>query len=215
MHFDADPHTAELLLLTNVSVNPLSMYGAVADWCQELTRRAEAHPSQGTGRPVAEMTGDQAQHVPLEVVSSPTKCPLCSQRARGHPEAKNNEKYDHLSENLQLTKASADAGFTSLTLCGNMMKSTKIFQTTCVATQFCLCRTQAGDVDVRCCARSWTCCTQEGKTSPCLLTPRDHVGQDGHELCESPLSAETNCTVCRHWYANVYLDLHGLGERKS
>ena len=43
----------------------------------------------------------------------------------------------------------------------------------CVATQFCLCRTQAGDVDVRCCARSWTCCTEEGKTSPCLLAPRD------------------------------------------
>ena len=24
-----------------------------------------------------------------------------------------------------------------------------------------------------------------------------------------------NCTVFRHWYANVYLDLHGLGEKKS
>ena len=59
----------------------------------------------------------------------------------------------------------------------------------CAATQFCLCRTQAGDVDVRCCTCSWTCCTQEGKTSPCLLAPRDHGGQFGHELCEAPLSA--------------------------
>ena len=85
----------------------------------------------------------------------------------------------------------------------------------CVATLFCLCRTQAGDVDVRCCTRSWTCCAQEGKTSSCLLAPRDHDGQDGHALCESPLSAETNGTVCRHWFAKVYLDLHGLRERKS
>ena len=56
IHFDAVPHTAELLLLTVVSVSQLSIYGAVADWCQELTQRAEAHPTQSTRRPVAEMT---------------------------------------------------------------------------------------------------------------------------------------------------------------
>ena len=79
IHFNADPHTADLLLLTIVFVNQLSIYGAVADWCHELTQRAEAHLSLSTGRPVAEMTGDQAQHVPSEVVSSPTKGPLWSQ----------------------------------------------------------------------------------------------------------------------------------------
>ena len=41
--------------------------------------------------------------------------------------------------------------------------------------------------------------------APCLLAPRDHGGQYSHELCESPLSAETNGAVCRHWYANMYL----------
>ena len=85
----------------------------------------------------------------------------------------------------------------------------------CVATQFCLCRTQAGDVDVRCCARSWTCCTQEGKTSPCLLAPRDHVGQDGHELCESPRSAETNCTVCRYWCTQTCTWTYMDSEKES
>ena len=56
---------------------------------------------------------------------------------------------------------------------------------------FCLCRTQAGDVDVRCCTCSWPCCAQEGKTSPCLLAPRDHGAQDGQELCESSAQRET------------------------
>ena len=95
MNFDADPHTAELLLLTIVSVNKLSMYGAVADWCQELTQRAEAHLSQSTERPVAEVTGDQAQQVRSEVVSSLTNGPLWSQRAWGHPERHNNEKFEN------------------------------------------------------------------------------------------------------------------------
>ena len=72
IHFNADPHIAELLLLSTVFVNQLSIYRAYADWCQELTQRAEAYFSQSTGRPVAEMTGDKAQHVPSEVVSSPT-----------------------------------------------------------------------------------------------------------------------------------------------
>ena len=53
------------------------------------------------------MTGDQARQVPSEGVSSLTNGPLWSQRARQH-----DEKIDNLSEDLQFTKACADAGFT-------------------------------------------------------------------------------------------------------
>ena len=108
IHFNAEPDTAELLLRSVVSVYQFSFYGAVADWCEELSQRDEDHPSSGTGRrPVAEVTGDQARQVPSEGVSSLTNGPLWSQRARQH-----DEKIDNLSEDLQFTKACADAGFT-------------------------------------------------------------------------------------------------------
>ena len=103
IHFNAEPDTAELLLHSVVSVNQFSFYGAVADWCEELSQRDEDHPSQSTGRmPVAEVTGDQAQQVASEGVSSLTNGPLWRQRARQH-----DEKIDNLSEDLQFTKACA------------------------------------------------------------------------------------------------------------
>ena len=84
-HFNAEPDTAELLLRSVVSVYQYSFYGAVADWCEELSQRDEDHPSPSTRRrPVAEVTGDQAQQVPSEGVSSLTNGPPWSQRARQH-----------------------------------------------------------------------------------------------------------------------------------
>ena len=108
IHFNAEPDTAELLLRSVVSVYQFSFYGAVADWCEELSERDEDHPSPSTGRrPVAEVTGDQAWQIPSEGVSSLTNGPLWSQRARQH-----DGKIDNLSEDLQFTEACVDAGFT-------------------------------------------------------------------------------------------------------
>ena len=45
IHFNAEPDTAELLLRSVVSVYQFSFYGAVADWCEELSQRDEDHPS--------------------------------------------------------------------------------------------------------------------------------------------------------------------------
>ena len=61
IHFNAEPDTAELLLRSVVSVYQFCFYGAVADWCEELSQRDEDHPSPSTGRrPVAEVAADQA-----------------------------------------------------------------------------------------------------------------------------------------------------------
>ena len=40
----AETQTAELLLRTIVAVNQLSIYGVVADWCEEFTQRAQGYP---------------------------------------------------------------------------------------------------------------------------------------------------------------------------
>ena len=50
---NAEPTIAELLLCIVIPVNQLSIYGAVADWYQELPQRVEVHCPQYTGTLVA------------------------------------------------------------------------------------------------------------------------------------------------------------------
>ena len=38
IHFNGSDETVELILRTVISVNQLSIYGAVADWCKESAR---------------------------------------------------------------------------------------------------------------------------------------------------------------------------------
>ena len=64
IHFNVDPTTAELLLRIIVSVNQLSIYGVIADWCQNLAQRIAAHSSLSTGYPVANVDNDPASQVP-------------------------------------------------------------------------------------------------------------------------------------------------------
>ena len=57
IHFNGSDDTIELILRTIISVNQLSVYGAVADLCRESARN-----SRGAGKPAAndyvEISGD-------------------------------------------------------------------------------------------------------------------------------------------------------------
>ena len=57
IHFNGSDDTIELILRTVISVNQLSVYGAVPDVCKELAR-----DSRGAGKPAAnenlEISGD-------------------------------------------------------------------------------------------------------------------------------------------------------------
>ena len=55
--------TAELLFRIIVSVNQLSLYGAVSDWCQELAQLISAHSSSSTGNTVAKMNDESESKV--------------------------------------------------------------------------------------------------------------------------------------------------------
>ena len=53
-------HSSPLLLLAHryitvseTSINSFSVYGAVADWCEELAQQISDHSSTGTGNPLA------------------------------------------------------------------------------------------------------------------------------------------------------------------
>ena len=49
MHFKCDSTTAELLLSKIISVNLLSVYGAVSGLCEKLAQKISDHSSSSTG----------------------------------------------------------------------------------------------------------------------------------------------------------------------
>ena len=100
IHDHAEAGTADLLLRTFFSVDQLSIYGAVADWCDELTQRAEARPSLSSGRP------ETQSRTRLVTGLLKFRLRLCRVLPRIH------------LGNLKPRE----------TWCGNTMKSSKIFQ---------------------------------------------------------------------------------------
>ena len=111
IHYNADLAIAELLPRIIVSVNQPIVHGAIADWCQELAQRDEAHSPQCMGTLVAKVDNDQASQVPPEDVSSLTKGPPWSSRAQGNLVRQHEEKFGNLPEDCQPTNACDDAGF--------------------------------------------------------------------------------------------------------
>ena len=55
-HFRADPSNAELLFRTNCSANQLSIYGAIADCCDELTQQIPGKSFQARRNPLQIVT---------------------------------------------------------------------------------------------------------------------------------------------------------------
>ena len=49
IHNNGDPATAEMSFRIIIAANLLSIYGAVADWCEELAQQISDHSSSGTG----------------------------------------------------------------------------------------------------------------------------------------------------------------------
>ena len=72
LHFCGDPQTVDVIFRTIISVNQLSIYGAVADMCDELASRI-SDCSESTGRPAAEDT-TETMVVPTDCRHRPNDC---------------------------------------------------------------------------------------------------------------------------------------------
>ena len=74
-HFSGDVTNAELSCRTINSVNQLSVYGAVADWCEELAQQMLAQASSSIGKPTAQVNeqldGPLAPEDVTAIVTSP------------------------------------------------------------------------------------------------------------------------------------------------
>ena len=99
IHYNAEPQTAELLPRTMIAVNQLSILrSSLADWCQDLTQRAEGHPSQSRGELVAKVSDDEAPKVLPELVSCLTKNSTWNSDAQGNLVPQRDEKFKNLPE---------------------------------------------------------------------------------------------------------------------
>ena len=70
IHHDGDPATAELLFRMVISVNQLSIYGAISDWCEELAQQISDHSFSSTGKLVAELNDESESRISPDVCQS-------------------------------------------------------------------------------------------------------------------------------------------------
>ena len=107
--------------IEQVNTNQLCVYGATADWCQDLALQLAAHSPSSTATPVANVEDDPVSQVPSADASNLTKFPMFSIRARGDSVRQHEEKFENISEYPQLTKACDDAGFIRIVLSGTIL----------------------------------------------------------------------------------------------
>ena len=81
--YDGDSETAELLFRIIISVNQLSVYGAVSAWCEEFAQQISDHFSPCTGKPVAEMNDGSVYRISPNVVLILTNPPSISVPVQG------------------------------------------------------------------------------------------------------------------------------------
>ena len=111
IHYNSDSATAELLFRMIISVNQLSLYGGVSDWCEEIAQQMSEHSSSSTGRPVAEMNDDAGSRISPNVVSILTNPPSMYVLVQGDFLRSHNKRFENLPEDIRLSKASEDAGY--------------------------------------------------------------------------------------------------------
>ena len=98
---NADPATAELLLRIIISVNQLSIYGAVADWCEELAQQISDHSSSSTGNPVANVNNESESKVAPTVVSILTNSLLINVPAEGNLVQQHKERFETFQKTFE------------------------------------------------------------------------------------------------------------------
>ena len=69
---NCDLSTAELFFGTIISVNQLSVHGAISDWCEDLAQQISDHSFSSTVRPVANMNEESNCRVSPDVMSIST-----------------------------------------------------------------------------------------------------------------------------------------------
>ena len=173
IHFCADEGTIETVFRTIISVNQLSIYGAVSDLCDECKSCRLR-----TLRPVLVGQSDPL-FVPTSVMKTPT--PLTDDPAQEDVLQKYQERVDKLSQQNRVTEFYTDAGFLTTVDVGQyfMTKDTEGFSqfTDSVACRECTLPRDEKSSDPKGCIRGNT------KVGPVLEVTTSYLqGKNGVEI---------------------------------
>ena len=116
LHFFGDDKTVEVVLRTIISGNKLSIYGAVADMCDELACRI-SDCSERTGKSVAQ-DSPEATDIPTESITT-NESPRTEENVQGNLLHNYEQQFANLPYHLELTKLCSNVGFTKTVAIGH------------------------------------------------------------------------------------------------
>ena len=107
VHVSGDPETVEVVFRTIISVNQLSIYGAVPDICEEVASKISDCPAS-TGKPVAEEKPEtMVSPTDLSTAANPL---LTRDRARRNLLQEYKQKLENRPDELRIMQVSSDTG---------------------------------------------------------------------------------------------------------
>ena len=109
IHFCGHDHTAELVLRTITSVDKLSIYGALADMCDELACRISGC-SESTRKLVAQNISE-TMVMPTELPTT-NKTPRTNEKVQGNLLHHYERKFANLADHLPFIKLCSNVGVT-------------------------------------------------------------------------------------------------------
>ena len=101
IHFNGSHENIELLLRTVSSANQLSIFGAIADLCDEVPK--------GIGAPGKLAAPDHLETMEIPTRPSAEETPINAQQRR-NPVQEYEQKFEQLSEDQKFSKLCSDAG---------------------------------------------------------------------------------------------------------
>ena len=106
IHYNGDLSNADLLFSTIISVNQLSVCGALADWCGELAQQISVHAFSSTRNLVAQMNERFDCELSPEVLSVITKPLEIDVPAQGNLLRSQSERFQNLPEGIKVIQMS-------------------------------------------------------------------------------------------------------------
>ena len=129
-HNKSDLATVELLFRTIISVNQLSVYGTVLDWCEEFCSADFRSFFFQYGETVAELNEEPESRDSPYVVSILTNPPSSNAALQGDLLRHHNKRVGNLPEDLRVSEAGEDAGFVRKISCVHFLMTIDVMELT-------------------------------------------------------------------------------------
>ena len=124
IHFTGESPNAELLFRTIHSANQLSIFGAVASWCENLAQLIPGQTYVFTEKYVAKANDQSSQKLEPQEVDSLVQTPRRNDDAAGNRLRVYLQRFEEWATEVQLTKACESAGFMRRVSIGMHYKTT-------------------------------------------------------------------------------------------